>query len=57
MSVNKHEEIKSVLNLIRSGAKAPKYSRQLSGWRMFVYRLLNAALLLIIIFILYKLFN
>lgn len=57
MSVNKHEEIKSVLNLIRSGAKAPKYNRQLSGWRMFAYRLLNAAILFIIIFILYKLFN
>lgn len=53
--LNKHEEIKAVLKLIRDGATSPQDDKELNGKRLLAYRALNIVLIAGIVFCFYKL--
>lgn len=52
--MRKHEEIHSVLEMIKAGAKAPKYNYELCGWRRVAYKVLNLALVAALFYLIYK---
>ena len=56
LSMNNHENIKVVLQLIKNGAKAPQYDYELKGWRKKLYVVVNVSIILVAAYFIIKLF-
>jgi len=55
--IDHSETIGATLKLIKAGATAPKYNKELRGYRLWIYRVCNLAFIALIVLGIIQLFR
>jgi hypothetical protein len=53
--IDHSETIGAALKLIKAGATAPKYNKELRGYRLWIYRVVNVSIIALIAWVVYTL--